>query len=73
MNCEDCIDRSKMARDALLSAKMGEAVTHIAKGAAEAVGLKKKTGSKELAAKPKTKPRKTKPRSTKPNSGPAGK
>lgn len=46
--CKDCDARRKLARDALLSAKLGEVVAHVAKGAAEAVGLKKKTGTAEL-------------------------
>lgn len=46
--CPDCEARRKLARDALLRAKIGEAVAHAAKGAAEAVGIKKKTGAAEL-------------------------
>lgn len=42
--CPDCEARRKLARDAFLNAKIGEAVAHAAKGAAEAAGLKKKTG-----------------------------
>jgi len=41
-----------MAREALLSAKLGEAMGHVAKGAAEIVGVKEKTGADELADKP---------------------
>ena len=48
--CPNCKARRDMARNAFLNAKMGEAVAHVAKGAAEAVGLKKKTGSEELRA-----------------------
>lgn len=49
--CADCEARRKMARDALLSAKLGEAAGQIVKGAAEIVGLKEKTGVVEFAAK----------------------
>jgi len=49
--CADCEARRKMARDALLSAKFSEALGHVAKGAAEIVGIKEKTGAEELAAK----------------------
>lgn len=49
--CADCEARRKMARDALMSAKLGEALGHVAKGAAEIVGVKEKTGADELAAK----------------------
>lgn len=49
--CADCEARRKMARDALLSAKLGEAMGHVAKGAAEIVGVKEKTGADELAVK----------------------
>lgn len=60
--CADCEARRKMARDALLSAKFSEALGHVAKGAAEVVGIKEKTAAEELTAKeaPKaaTKPRK---------------
>jgi len=50
--CADCEARRKMAREALLSAKLGEAMGHVAKGAAEIVGVKEKTGADELADKP---------------------
>lgn len=46
--CPDCEARRKLAREAFLNAKIGEAVAHAAKGAAEVVGLKKKTGAAEL-------------------------
>lgn len=49
--CADCEARRKMAREALLSAKLGEALVHVAKGAAEIVGIKEKTGAKEYAEK----------------------
>lgn len=50
--CADCEARRKMARDALMSAKLGEALGHVVKGAAEIVGVKEKTGADELADKP---------------------
>lgn len=49
--CADCEARRKMARDALMSAKFGEALGHVAKGAAEIVGIKKKSGADELSAR----------------------
>jgi hypothetical protein len=50
-----------MARDALFQAKIGEALGHVVKGAAELVGIKEKTGEEELQAKREVKPRKTTP------------
>lgn len=47
--CPDCEARQRLARDALYRAKVGEALGHVVKGAAELVGLKEKTGSAELA------------------------
>lgn len=47
--CPDCKARQQLARDALYRAKVGEALGHVVKGAAEMVGLKDKTGSAELA------------------------
>ena len=58
--CKDCAARAKMARDALFQAKIGEALGHVAKGAAELVGIKEKTGEAELAVK-QAKSRKTTP------------
>lgn len=49
--CTDCEARRRLVRDALFKAKMGEAAGHALKGAVEAVGLKPKTGSQELAQK----------------------
>lgn len=49
--CPDCEARRKLARDALLRAAVGEAVTHVVKGATEAIGLRKKTGEAELREK----------------------
>lgn len=49
--CPECEARRKMARDALLKAKIGEASSHAVKGVAEAIGLKKKTGLKEFKQK----------------------
>lgn len=42
--CIDCEARRKLARDAWVKGKIGEAVGHIAKGGAEMAGLKSKTG-----------------------------
>lgn len=57
--CADCEARRKMARDALLSAKFGEAIKNTTLGVIEAAGFKKKTGGEELnASKAKAKPRK---------------
>lgn len=50
--CADCEARRQMARDALLNASLGEAITHIAKGTAEMIGIKAKTGAEEQSAKP---------------------
>lgn len=49
--CPDCAARRRMARDALFNAKVSEALGHVVTGAAEAVGLKEKTGEAELAEK----------------------
>ena len=54
--CPDCEARRQMARDALFKAKLGESVAHVAKGFAEAAGLKAKTGAKELRNKKTGKP-----------------
>lgn len=51
MACPDCEARRRLARDALFKAKVGESLGHVATGAAEAVGLKEKTGSAELVEK----------------------
>ena len=59
--CKDCAARAKMARDALFNAKIGESLGHVAKGAAELIGIKEKTGEAELQAKREVKPRKTTP------------
>lgn len=45
--CKDCAERRKMARDALYRAAVGEAVSHVIKGAAEIIGVKEKTGVAE--------------------------
>lgn len=50
--CPDCEARQRLARDALYRAKVGEALGHVVKGAAELVGLKEKTGSAELNQQP---------------------
>lgn len=49
--CPDCAARRRMARDALFNAKVAEALGHVVTGAAEAVGLKDKTGAAELSDK----------------------
>lgn len=49
--CKDCAARARMAREALFSAKIGEALGHVAKGAAEIIGVKEKTGVSEQSAK----------------------
>lgn len=46
--CADCETRRKLLRDAWMQANIGEALKHAVKGAAEAVGLKEKTGAAEL-------------------------
>lgn len=51
MACPDCDARRRMARDALFNAKVGETLGHVVTGAAEAVGLKEKTGAADEAAK----------------------
>lgn len=60
--CIDCKARLKMARDALISGKIGVSIAHVAKGAAEIVGIKEKTGAAELVWKqPKRKAEKQDP------------
>lgn len=57
MSCNECSERRKLAREALLRSAVGEAVTHVAKGAAEMAGLKRKTATadrKKAAAKRKS-------------------
>lgn len=49
--CADCEARRKMARDALYKAKLGEALGHVVKGAAEMTGLVQKTAVSESAQK----------------------
>lgn len=49
--CPDCEARRKLVRDAWTKARLGEAAAQVVKGAAEAAGLKKKTGAKEAAVK----------------------
>lgn len=46
--CKDCAARRQMLRDALVNAKIQEALGHAVKGVAEVVGLKPKTGAAEL-------------------------
>lgn len=45
--CPDCKARAELVRQAFLDAKIKEAASHALKGAAELVGLKKKTGVAE--------------------------
>lgn len=45
MSCKECEERRKLAREALLRSATGEAIAHVAKGAAEMSGLKKKTAT----------------------------
>lgn len=49
--CPDCAARRQLARDALLNAKIKEALGHVITGVAEATGLKPKTGAAELSVK----------------------
>lgn len=49
--CKDCEERRKMAREALLNRQFLDAAKHVAKGAVEKVGLKKKTGARERRIK----------------------
>lgn len=51
--CKDCAARAQLAREAFLKAKIGEAIGHVAKGAAELAGIKYKSGLSELTAKQK--------------------
>lgn len=46
MACEECAERRRLARDALLRSATGEAAAHVIKGAAEMTGLKRKTKRK---------------------------
>lgn len=50
MACLECAARLKLARDALLSAKIKEALGHVVKGAAEIAGFKPKTALEESGA-----------------------
>lgn len=53
MVCVDCAARRELVRKAWEQAKIKEALGHVAKGVAEIVGLKEKTGKAELEAEPK--------------------
>jgi|GEM_PF-3659131 len=55
MSCKNCEERRKLAREALLRSAVGETIIHIAKGAAEMAGLKKKTAIAEKKAVAKRK------------------
>lgn len=60
--CIDCEARRNLIRAAWLRANLGEVVVQAAKGAAEAIGLKEKTGELELKWKaPKRKTAKQDP------------
>ena len=57
MKCDECEERRRLARDALLRSATGETLMHLAKGAAEALGVKKKTATadrKKAVAKRKS-------------------
>lgn len=54
--CPDCKARRQMARTALLNAAYGQGAAHLLKGAAEALGLKEKTGAAEAEEKAQPKP-----------------
>lgn len=57
MSCKECEERRRLAREALLRSAVGEAAVHVIKGAAELVGIKKKTATadrKKAAAKRKS-------------------
>lgn len=58
MACKECEARRKLARDALFNAELLKSAGHVAKGAVEALGIKKKTGVAELksAKRAKTTP-----------------
>lgn len=57
MSCKECEERRRLAREALLRSAVGEAAVHVVKGAAELVGIKKKTATadrKKTVAKRKS-------------------
>lgn len=56
MSCKECAARRQLARDALLSAKIKEAIGHVVKGVAEATGFKPKSGLEESGAAGKSTP-----------------
>ena len=61
MTCENCEARRRLVRDALFNARVIEAGGHIAKGIAEAIGVKEKTAlaeSTEVPAVPDKTPKK---------------
>ena len=64
MSCKECEERRRLAREALLRSAVGEAAVHVVKGAAELVGIKKKTATadrKKAGAKRKKKAGSSKP------------
>lgn len=50
MSCVDCEARQRLLRDSLIQGKIQEALSHAAKGALEAVGVKQKSGASEELA-----------------------
>lgn len=54
MSCKSCAERRKLALDALVNAKVSEAVRHSITGVAEMTGLKRKITRHEAGAKPST-------------------
>lgn len=63
--CKDCAARTALLREALFQAKISESIRQAGKGIAEIVGLKEKTGQRELLEKQASE-------SGKPNPGDAG-
>lgn len=55
--CKDCEARRTLAREAWQKHNFAEALKHVAKGAAEAVGVKEHTGEDELIEKRSTESR----------------
>lgn len=49
--CPECKARRELARNALMQSKFKEAIGHVAKGAAEIVEVKPKTGLTEKLTK----------------------
>lgn len=70
-NGEDCKARSQLMREAFLNRKIAEAVKELGKGAAEVVGVKKKTGAADLKKKQQAKPKPSAPAGKSPDQGKA--